>query len=106
MSDNGSTEPKGIPAEGIPPVEVKREFRVWMMPLARGLSHAEIYSLIDGGYDLYGTIPVSRPLTFKERLHPNCPAGAQRIMEPMLVFVGPADAPEIILEGPASAPVD
>lgn len=106
MSDSGAEEPKGIPAEGIPPAEVKREFRVWMMPLARGLTHAELYSLIDGGYDFYGAIPVSRPLTPKEQLHPNCPAGAQRIMEPMMVFVGPADAPEIILQGPDSGIVD
>ena len=106
MSDDGAEEPKGIPSEGIAPVEGKREFRLWMMPLSRGLSYIELYSLIDGGYDLYGTIPVSRPLTAKEQLHPNCPAGAQRIMEPMLVFVGPADAPEIILQGPNSGIAD
>lgn len=75
-----------------------REFKLWMIPMARGMTQAELYRLIAAGYELYGAIPIARPVTAKEKLNPNIPAGAQAVIEPMLVFVGPVDAPEIGLQ--------
>jgi len=77
-----------------------REFKVWMVPMARGMTHAELYRLIAAGYDYYGAIPLAREVTTKERLDPNIPAGARIVIEPVLVFVGPADAPDIVLQAP------
>lgn len=100
MSDNGSNKPQGDLGAG------QREFKLWMMSMSRGLTHAELYTLIAGGYDFYGAMPIRRPVTAKERLNPNIPAGVQAIIEPMLVFIGPVDAPEIVLEIPGSGIVD
>lgn len=79
-----------------------REFKLWMMPMARGMTQAELYRLIAAGYELYGAIPIARPVTARERLNPNVPAGAQAVIEPVLVFVGPVDAPEIVFQAPDS----
>lgn len=104
MKEKAMDEAKGVP-EG-DSGDGKREFRLLMRPAVLGVTHAELYSLISAGYEFYGVLPIARPVTAAERLNPKMPTTVQTIVEPMVVFMGPADAPEVILRGPNSAIAD